>query len=126
MRQVGILAAAGLYAIEHNVARLKDDHANAGALAVGLAKLAALRVEPPQTNMVFVHVGKDHAHELPRFLESRGIVVLPGETLRAHRAAIDRRIPPTEAARALAALAPARCNGYWHGRAGLDYEEAAA
>jgi len=82
MRQAGILAAAGLYALEHNFARLKDDHANAGALAVGLAKLAALKVEPPQTNMVFVHVGKDHAHELPRFLESRGIVVLPGETLR--------------------------------------------
>jgi threonine aldolase len=82
MRQAGILAAAGLYALEHHVARLKDDHANAGALAVGLAKLAAVKVEPPQTNMVFVHVGKAHAHELPRFLAARGIVVLPGETLR--------------------------------------------
>jgi collagenase-like PrtC family protease len=48
------------------------------------------------------------------------------ELIDVYRAAVDRRIPPTEAARALAALAPARCNGYWHGRAGLDYEEAAA
>jgi len=82
MRQAGVLAAAGLHALEHNVARLKDDHANADALAVGLAKLAAVRVEPPQTNMVFVHVGRDHAQALPRFLAERGIAVLPGETLR--------------------------------------------
>jgi threonine aldolase len=82
MRQAGVLAAAGLYALEHHVARLADDHANARALAAGIAGLAGLEVEPPQTNMVFVRVGRDHAAELPRFLASRGIVVLPGETLR--------------------------------------------
>ena len=82
MRQAGILAAAGLFALEHNVARLADDHANARALAAGLVDLAGIKVEPPHTNMVFVHVGREHGAELPRFLRSRGIVVLPGETLR--------------------------------------------
>jgi collagenase-like PrtC family protease len=47
------------------------------------------------------------------------------ELIDVYRAAVDRRIPATEAARALAALAPARCNGYWHGVAGLDFLEAA-
>ena len=55
MRQVGILAAAGLYALEHNVARLAEDHANAARLAQGLAA-AGCEVEPLQTNMVFVKV----------------------------------------------------------------------
>ena len=81
MRQAGVLAAAGLYALEHNVARLAEDHGNASALAAGLAGIAGLKVEPPQTNMVFAKVGPEHA-ELPRFLRTRGILVLPGETQR--------------------------------------------
>jgi threonine aldolase len=53
MRQAGILAAAGLFALEHNVKRLADDHANARRLATGLAELPGLRVpRPPETNMV--------------------------------------------------------------------------
>src|SRR6185437_13991769 len=55
MRQVGILAAAGLYALEHNVDRLAEDHANAERLAKGLAA-AGLKVEPVQTNMVFATI----------------------------------------------------------------------
>lgn len=52
MRQAGILAAAGLYALEHNVARLADDHANAARLANGLAA-RGLAVDPfPETNIV--------------------------------------------------------------------------
>ena len=47
------------------------------------------------------------------------------EVIAAFRAAIDGRLAPAEASRALAALAPGRCNGYWHGVAGLDYREAA-
>lgn len=82
MRQAGVLAAAGRYAIEHNYTRLADDHANAIALAAGLADLVGLTVEPPQTNMVFVRLPHDHAADLPRFLAGRGIVVLPGETMR--------------------------------------------
>jgi threonine aldolase len=54
MRQAGILAAAGLFALEHNVKRLADDHANARRLAAGLAELPGIEVpRAPETNMVF-------------------------------------------------------------------------
>ncbi len=56
MRQVGILAAAGLYALEHNVTRLADDHANARRLASGLEKLGLAVDPPPETNMVMFGV----------------------------------------------------------------------
>jgi threonine aldolase len=54
MRQAGILAAAGLYALDHNVARLADDHANARLLAEGVAALPGvnLDLETVQTNIV--------------------------------------------------------------------------
>jgi len=52
MRQSGILAAAGLYGLEHNVDRLRDDNANAARLASGLADLG-LSITPPESNMVF-------------------------------------------------------------------------
>ena len=53
LRQAGICAAACLYALEHNVARLAEDHANARALACGLAQVPGLMVEEPETNLVF-------------------------------------------------------------------------
>jgi threonine aldolase len=53
MRQGGICAAACLYALDHNVERLEQDHANARALARGLAQVQGLRVETPETNLVF-------------------------------------------------------------------------
>jgi threonine aldolase len=53
MRQSGILAAACLYALEHNVERLADDHANATRLAAGLAGIAPVKVLSQATNMVF-------------------------------------------------------------------------
>jgi len=56
MRQAGILAAAGLYALDHHVARLADDHANAERLAEGLVELG-YTVEPVHTNMVYVDMG---------------------------------------------------------------------
>ncbi len=54
MRQAGILAAAGIYALEHNVARLADDHANAEALAAGLRDIAEIATISQATNMVFL------------------------------------------------------------------------
>jgi threonine aldolase len=81
MRQAGILAAAGLYALEHNVERLAQDHANAERLARGLAD-AGLKVEPVQTNMVFVSVPRESVAALAKHLERQGIVVLPGARLR--------------------------------------------
>ena len=56
MRQAGILAAAGLYALEHNVERLADDHANAARLSSGLAAIEGLKVATPQTNIFYVEV----------------------------------------------------------------------
>jgi threonine aldolase len=56
MRQAGVLAAAGLYALEHNVARLADDHANAARLSAGLAAIDGLKVATPQTNIFYIEV----------------------------------------------------------------------
>src|SRR5690349_14942202 len=54
MRQSGVLAAAGLHALEHHRARLPEDHANAKALAEGLAGARGVRVLAPQTNIVMI------------------------------------------------------------------------
>ncbi len=63
MRQVGILAAAGLYALDHNVDRLADDHANASLLAESLAGIDGLDVNgnKAHTNMVYIAATIDEA-----------------------------------------------------------------
>ena len=71
MRQAGILAAAGLYALDNNVQRLADDHANAQLLAEGL-RAAGYEIEPVQTNMVYVQMG-DKAEAIKAFAAERGI-----------------------------------------------------
>jgi threonine aldolase len=80
MRQAGLLAAAGLYALEHQVERLADDHANAAFLAKGLTELG-YEVEPVQTNMVYVQIG-DRAEALKAFCAERGIVLSAASRLR--------------------------------------------
>lgn len=60
MRQAGILAAAGRYALEHNVQRLAEDHANALHLAQGLAGISGLVEQMPQTNIVYVDLPPQH------------------------------------------------------------------
>lgn len=70
MRQSGILAAAGLYALDHHVERLAQDHANAERLASGLSALG-IAVEPVQTNMVFAALPAERFGGLPAFLEAR-------------------------------------------------------
>jgi threonine aldolase len=82
LRQAGVLAAAGLYALEHNVSRLAEDHANARRLADGLRGIGALAVEGPQTNMVFVRVPDERAGALAAWLRERGIIVVPGTSMR--------------------------------------------
>jgi threonine aldolase len=82
MRQAGVLAAAGLYALEHNVDRLAQDHSNAERLAAGLGRIDGLRVEPPQTNMVFVHVPAARVGALVVRLRTAGVSVLPGTRMR--------------------------------------------
>jgi threonine aldolase len=55
MRQAGIIAAGGVYALRHHVKRLAEDHANARRLAEGLARLPGVRLDPStiETNIVF-------------------------------------------------------------------------
>ena len=61
MRQAGILAAAALYALEHHIERLADDHANARRLAEGLQGLEGVAAHTPQTNIVFIDLRADKA-----------------------------------------------------------------
>jgi threonine aldolase len=73
MRQSGILAAAGLYALEHHVERLAEDHALARRLSVGLGEVPTLDVEPVETNIVCVGIertGHTAAELLPRLHEA--------------------------------------------------------
>jgi threonine aldolase len=81
MRQVGILAAAARHALDHNVERLAEDHANAALLAAGLRD-AGLKVDPVQTNMVFATIPPDSVAPLARHLESQGVVALVSPRLR--------------------------------------------
>ena len=74
MRQAGILAAAGLYAIEHNIARLAEDHENAARLARGLSDIAQLKVTAPETNMVFADIEAEQCLSLENALGRRGIL----------------------------------------------------
>ena len=84
MRQAGVIAAAGLYALENNVERLAEDHKNATALARDLSELDELDVEHSenQTNMVFVDLGEIDSGELTEFLAERGIVIQGSGTIR--------------------------------------------
>jgi threonine aldolase len=81
LRQAGVLAAAGLYALQHHVARLAEDHANAELLAAGL-RAAGLAVEPPQTNMVHAAIPAAHVAGLRAHLDACGIVAALGERTR--------------------------------------------
>lgn len=80
MRQAGIIAAAGLYALEHNVERLIEDHANATLLATGLSSFSGLTVAMPDTNMVFVNVAADIAVPFSTHLALHGIGVTSAYT----------------------------------------------
>jgi threonine aldolase len=74
MRQSGVLAAAALYALDHHVARLADDHANARALAAGLQGLPGVTVIAPQSNVVFVDLPRERAPGVVERLRSRGVL----------------------------------------------------
>jgi threonine aldolase len=77
MRQAGLIAAAGLYALEHNIARLAEDHANAERLAQGLRE-AGFEVQGPHTNMVFVNAPDGFADHMV----NNEILVLGGPRMR--------------------------------------------
>jgi len=74
LRQSGVLAAACLYALEHHLDRLAEDHENARRLGQGLGQLEALVVESVATNMVFVRVPEVHCAPLQAALGEAGVI----------------------------------------------------
>jgi len=84
MRQAGLLAAAGIFALENNIQRLQEDHRNAALLANGLAEIPELKIDysSAQTNMVFVEVPKDQAIRLQEDLKQKNILVQGGKSVR--------------------------------------------
>lgn len=77
MRQAGIIAAAGLYALDHHVQRLADDHANAKRLAAGLRDIEGIRIvgDNVETNLVFIDVAATSrtAADISQALIARGV-----------------------------------------------------
>ena len=75
MRQVGIVAAAGIVALETMVERLAEDHANARKLAQGLSAIPGISIDPDSlpTNLVFFEVEREDGDELAHKLNERGI-----------------------------------------------------
>lgn len=75
MRQAGVLAAAGLYALDHHVARLADDHALAARLAEGLRSIDGVTVNGPHTNMVFLQMDPAKLGAIEPALSQQGILL---------------------------------------------------
>jgi threonine aldolase len=75
MRQVGIIAAGALYALEHNIERLADDHANARRLAAGLAEIPPIQLDSVETdsNIVFFRAGGIDPGDLRERLAEEGV-----------------------------------------------------
>jgi threonine aldolase len=79
MRQAGVLAAAGIVALDTMVDRLSEDHARARALAAGLNQIPGVVLDPgsPFTNMVFLSIEKGSAFQVCQNLMEYGIKVVP-------------------------------------------------
>ena len=76
LRQAGVIAGAMLYALDHHVARLEEDHRRAAWFGARLAEYAELRVEPVETNLVFFRAGTAEAGlGLARALKAEGLGV---------------------------------------------------
>jgi threonine aldolase len=84
MRQAGIIAAGGIYALENNINRLSEDHRNAKLLAEGLSEIDELKinVNRVQTNMAFITLKKKTVDELRLFLKSKGILIYDKDPVR--------------------------------------------
>ena len=108
MRQAGICAAACLYALDHHVERLAEDHENALALARGLAQLPGIEVELPETNLVFFDTSASglEADELAARVRRNGVAISVMGRFRARACLhLDVRRPDVEVA--LAAISAA-------------------
>lgn len=81
MRQVGVLAAAGHYALDHNIDRLADDHIRARRLASLLAAIDGVRIDEDiiDTNMIYMHLPAHKRDGLKPFLAEQGIIISPSK-----------------------------------------------
>jgi threonine aldolase len=81
MRQAGVLAAAGIVALDEMVERLGDDHANARKLAEGIAEMPGISIDPNQihTNIVYFEVDRKDmtVQELVKRMDENGARMLP-------------------------------------------------
>jgi threonine aldolase len=79
MRQVGILAAGALFALEHNVARLQEDHAKAKLLAEQLSGISGIHIDQEyvQTNIVVIelHENKESTGDILAKLKAKGVLL---------------------------------------------------
>lgn len=109
MRQAGIIAAAGVYALEHHVERLAEDHAKARRLAQGLAQIKGISIDPDsvETNLVFFDLDEDSgltAPEVSRRLEEGHGLRIGDIDQRRLRAVTHLDVPEDGIDKALAAL----------------------
>jgi threonine aldolase len=81
MRQVGIIAAAGIYALDHHIERLKEDHQNAKRLALGLKELKGVSIDPDQveTNIIIFNIADTgmSAPQLTEVMKKNWILIHP-------------------------------------------------
>jgi threonine aldolase len=83
LRQAGILAAAGLYALEHNVERLREDHDNAKWLEQQLQNIGVEIAEPgAQTNVLYLRQSPELAAKLGPWMRERGVLISSGPLTR--------------------------------------------
>jgi len=107
MRQAGVLAAAGLVAIEKMTTRLEEDHANARVLARGLAEIQGIKIDPErvQTNIVVFDITRtgQTTAEFPAKLKSRGVLA-SGINAREMRMVTHKDVSRTDCETALGAI----------------------
>ena len=81
MRQAGILAAAGLYALDHHLERLKEDHENAKRLALGLSEFKGVSIDPEQTEtniVIFDFANREMtAPQVAEVMKKKGVLIHP-------------------------------------------------
>ena len=89
MRQAGVAAAAAIYALDHNIERLAEDHRNAQTIAAAVMDTAGLQLDPPEveTNLIWFKCDPElgNARDLASLLKDKGVLVHPAGpyTLRA-------------------------------------------
>jgi threonine aldolase len=84
MRQAGVIAAGGIYALEHNVQRLAEDHDKAQLLAQGLSKIEGIKLDlkSVETNMVFIELMRNVEKNIEKFMKERNILITGHKNIR--------------------------------------------